>query len=133
MTLLCWWRSWESATGSPTAWRGSSAVAGCCWWPGWRPPGRRGVPGGSRPPSPRSAGIFRGARLDHLEVVGPLWGRGIGTALIRAAEDTARQLGHEQIALGVGLDNPGGSACMSGWAMPTGAREPWWELGGVSQ
>jgi GNAT superfamily N-acetyltransferase len=44
-------------------------------------------------------------RLDHLEVVGPLWGRGIGTALIRAAEDTARQLGHEQIALGVGLDN----------------------------
>jgi GNAT superfamily N-acetyltransferase len=45
-------------------------------------------------------------RLDHLEVVGPLWGRGTGTALIRAAEDTARQLGHEQIALGVGLDNP---------------------------
>jgi GNAT superfamily N-acetyltransferase len=45
-------------------------------------------------------------RLDHLEVVGPLWGRGIGTALIRAAEDTARQLGHEQIALGVALHNP---------------------------
>jgi GNAT superfamily N-acetyltransferase len=44
--------------------------------------------------------------LDHLEVLGPLWGRGIGTALIRAAEDTARQLGHERIALGVGLDNP---------------------------
>jgi GNAT superfamily N-acetyltransferase len=45
-------------------------------------------------------------RLDHLEVLGPLWGRGIGTALIRAAEDTARQVGYEQIALGVGLDNP---------------------------
>jgi GNAT superfamily N-acetyltransferase len=45
-------------------------------------------------------------RLDHLEVLGPLWGQGIGTALIRAAEDTARQLGHERIALGVGLDNP---------------------------
>ena len=44
-------------------------------------------------------------RLDHLEVPGPLWGRGIGTALIRAAEDTARQLGYDQIALGVGLDN----------------------------
>jgi hypothetical protein len=26
--------------------------------------------------------------------------------LICAAEDIARQLGHEQIALGVGLDNP---------------------------
>jgi GNAT superfamily N-acetyltransferase len=45
-------------------------------------------------------------RLDHLEVLGPLWGRGIGTALICAAEATARQLGHEQIALGVGVDNP---------------------------
>ena len=44
-------------------------------------------------------------RLDHLEVPGPFWGRGIGTALIGAAEDTARQLGHERIALGVGLDN----------------------------
>ena len=56
---------------------------------------------------PASSG---GARLDHLEVVGPLWGRGIGTALIRAAEDTARQLGHEQIALGVGLDTPSSAA-----------------------
>jgi GNAT superfamily N-acetyltransferase len=45
-------------------------------------------------------------QLDHLEVVGPFWGRGIGTALIRAAEATARQFGHEQLTLGVGLDNP---------------------------
>jgi len=45
-------------------------------------------------------------RLDHLEVLGPLWGQGIGTALIGAAEATARQLGHERIALGVVLDNP---------------------------
>jgi GNAT superfamily N-acetyltransferase len=45
-------------------------------------------------------------RLDHLEVAGPFQGRGIGTALIGAAEDTARRLGHERIALGVGLDNP---------------------------
>jgi GNAT superfamily N-acetyltransferase len=44
--------------------------------------------------------------LDHLEVPGPFRGRGIGTALIRAAEDHARQLGHGRIALGVGLDNP---------------------------
>jgi GNAT superfamily N-acetyltransferase len=45
-------------------------------------------------------------RLDHLEVPGPFQGRGIGTALIGAVEGTARQLGHERIALGVGLDNP---------------------------
>jgi GNAT superfamily N-acetyltransferase len=45
-------------------------------------------------------------RLVHLEVLGPLQGRGIGTALIRAGEDTARGLGHEQLALGVGLENP---------------------------
>jgi hypothetical protein len=46
-------------------------------------------------------------RLDHLEVLKPLWRRGIGTALIRAAEDTARRLGHERLALAVGIDNPG--------------------------
>jgi GNAT superfamily N-acetyltransferase len=45
-------------------------------------------------------------RLDHLEVPGPFQGRGIGTALIGAAEATARQLGYVRIALGVGLDNP---------------------------
>jgi GNAT superfamily N-acetyltransferase len=45
--------------------------------------------------------------LDHLEVLGPLWGRGIGSALVCAAEDAARQLGHERIALGVGLVNSG--------------------------
>jgi GNAT superfamily N-acetyltransferase len=46
-------------------------------------------------------------RLLHLEVLGPFQRRGIGTALIRAGEDTARRLGHERIALGVGLDNRG--------------------------
>jgi GNAT superfamily N-acetyltransferase len=45
-------------------------------------------------------------RLDHLEVLGPLTRRGIGTALIRAGEDTARRLSHQQLALGVGVDNP---------------------------
>jgi acetyltransferase (GNAT) family protein len=37
----------------------------------------------------------------------PQWRRGIGRALIRAAEDTARRLGHERLALAVGIDNPG--------------------------
>jgi GNAT superfamily N-acetyltransferase len=46
-------------------------------------------------------------RLDHLEVLGPFQGRGIGTALVCAAEDAARRLGHERIALGVGLENRG--------------------------
>jgi GNAT superfamily N-acetyltransferase len=45
--------------------------------------------------------------LVHLEVLGPRQRRGIGTALVRAGEDTARRLGHDRIALGVGLDNPG--------------------------
>jgi GNAT superfamily N-acetyltransferase len=34
-------------------------------------------------------------RLIHLEVLGSYQRRGIGTALIRAGEDTARWLGHE--------------------------------------
>jgi GNAT superfamily N-acetyltransferase len=46
-------------------------------------------------------------RLVHLEVDGRLWRRGIGTALIRAGEDSARRLGHRRLALGVALDNPG--------------------------
>jgi GNAT superfamily N-acetyltransferase len=55
---------------------------------------------------PRDSQLRTVPRLDHLEVLGPFLGRGIGTALIGAAEDCARQLGHEWIALGVGLDNP---------------------------
>jgi GNAT superfamily N-acetyltransferase len=46
-------------------------------------------------------------RLNHLEVLGPLQRRGIGTALLRAGEATARTLGHRRVALGVGVDNPG--------------------------
>ena len=45
-------------------------------------------------------------RLNHLEVLGPLQRRGIGTALLRAGEATARKLGHRRVALGVGVDNP---------------------------
>jgi GNAT superfamily N-acetyltransferase len=45
-------------------------------------------------------------QLGHLEVLGLFQRRGVGTALIRAGEDAARQLGHERLALGVGLDNP---------------------------
>jgi GNAT superfamily N-acetyltransferase len=48
----------------------------------------------------------RGAQARPLGGPGAVWGRGIGTALIRAAEGTALQLGYERIALGVGLDNP---------------------------
>jgi GNAT superfamily N-acetyltransferase len=44
--------------------------------------------------------------LLHLEVLGQFQRRGIGTALIRAGEDAARQLGHGRLAMGVGVDNP---------------------------
>jgi GNAT superfamily N-acetyltransferase len=70
-------------------------------------------------------------RLDHLEVPGPFQGRGIGTGLFGAAEDTACQLGYERIALGVGLDNPQGSGgCMGGRVMSTGPGDRGGELGG---
>jgi GNAT superfamily N-acetyltransferase len=45
-------------------------------------------------------------RLVHLEVLGRLQRRGIGTALIRAGEDLARRLGHQRLALGVEVGNP---------------------------
>ena|SRR5215218_7401215 len=67
--------------------------------------------------------------LGHLEVVGPLWGRGIGTALIRAAEATARRFGHNRLLLGVGVDNPAPGGCMNDSAMPTGGMGPSWEPG----
>ena len=44
--------------------------------------------------------------LVHLEVLGQLQRRGIGTALVRAGEQTARRLGHHRLAMGVGVDNP---------------------------
>jgi GNAT superfamily N-acetyltransferase len=44
--------------------------------------------------------------INHLEVA-PAWqNRGLGTALIRAAEWHATDLGYRQICLGVGVDNP---------------------------
>jgi ribosomal protein S18 acetylase RimI-like enzyme len=39
-------------------------------------------------------------------VLSALWRQGIGAALIRAAEGTARRLGHDRISLTVGRDNP---------------------------
>ena len=68
-------------------------------------------------------------RLGRLEVPGPFQGRGIGTALIGAAEATARQLGYVRIALAWAWTTPRLGGDMSGWAMATGAREPWWGPG----
>jgi GNAT superfamily N-acetyltransferase len=44
--------------------------------------------------------------LNHLEVSPGRQGHGIGTQLIRAAEDAARRRGFDRIVLGVGVDNP---------------------------
>lgn len=72
--------------------------------------------------------------LNHLEVV-PEWRRrGIGTALVRAAEDAARRRGHDRLVLGVGVDNPdakrlyerlgyldwGGGPIVARWTEPDG-------------
>jgi GNAT superfamily N-acetyltransferase len=43
--------------------------------------------------------------LGHLEVLPELRGQGIGTEVMRAAEDTLRRLGHQRVALGVDMDN----------------------------
>lgn len=45
------------------------------------------------------------ALITHLEVVAGRRGEGIGTELLRAAERRLWDLGHKQVALGVGLDN----------------------------
>src|SRR5215207_4785604 len=60
-------------------------------------------------------------RLNHLEVLGPVQRRGIGTALLRAGEATARKLGHRRIALGVGVTTRAPAGCTSASATPTGA------------
>jgi GNAT superfamily N-acetyltransferase len=71
-------------------------------------------------------------RLDHLEVPGPFQRRGIGTALVRAAEDTARRLGHERIALGVGAGEPRRPAAVrAAGVCRLGPRDRGGDLGGV--
>ena len=71
-------------------------------------------------------------QLDHLEVVGPLQRRGIGTALIHAGEDTARRLGDGQLALGVGWPTSTLGGSMNGSGMSTGAMGQRWGPGGRS-
>jgi ribosomal protein S18 acetylase RimI-like enzyme len=46
------------------------------------------------------------ALLTHLEVTPARRNQGIGTELLRAAERRLSAMGHDQVALGVGLDNP---------------------------
>lgn len=44
--------------------------------------------------------------ISNLGVVAELRGRGIGTALVRAAEDAVRGRGHPRVSIAVGDDNP---------------------------
>jgi GNAT superfamily N-acetyltransferase len=64
-------------------------------------------------------------RLDHLEVLGPLWGQGIGTDLIRAAEAAPASSGTSGSRWAWAWTTPRLGGCMSGSAMSTGAMEPW--------
>ncbi|SEG57119.1 Ribosomal protein S18 acetylase RimI [Nonomuraea solani] len=47
------------------------------------------------------------ALLTHLEVAAGRRNEGIGTELLRAAEQRLAAINHTKVALGVGLDNPG--------------------------
>ncbi|HEY1485028.1 MAG TPA: GNAT family N-acetyltransferase [Micromonosporaceae bacterium] len=72
--------------------------------------------------------------LNHLEVWPPWQGRGIGTQLVHAAEDAARERGYDILVLLVGLDNPrakalyerlgyldwGGGPIVTRWTEPDG-------------
>lgn len=44
--------------------------------------------------------------IGHLQVAAAHRGRGVGTALVRAAEAVAGERGHRWVTIGVGLDNP---------------------------
>ncbi len=56
---------------------------------------------------PELRDVFPGApMLNHLEVAPEWQNKGIGTALIRACEDTARGYGADIMLMYVGLDNP---------------------------
>lgn len=46
-----------------------------------------------------------GTELRHLQVNESARGQGLGTALIRAAEDVLAEQGHTEATIGVGLDN----------------------------
>ncbi|MEO3804345.1 GNAT family N-acetyltransferase [Nonomuraea sp. B1E8] len=75
------------------AWDGQEAVGDVYVWlaPAEEPELRTHLPGV--------------ALLTHLEVVPWRRKQGIGTELLWAAEDRLAALGHERVALGVGLDN----------------------------
>jgi GNAT superfamily N-acetyltransferase len=64
--------------------------------------------------------------------VGPLQRRGIGPALIQAGEDTARRLGDERLALGVGLANIHARRLYERLGYVDGALGRWWGPGGRS-
>ena len=51
------------------------------------------------------AGLLVGTELRHLQVNPDARGRGVGAALIAAAEDLATEQGHDHLTLGVELDN----------------------------
>lgn len=76
-------------------------------WRDERPAGRVTLTSESKYPGVREA--HPGLReVNALEAEVP--GQGVGTALIRAAEETARRAGAPAIGLAVGADNPGARA-----------------------
>lgn len=82
------------ATAYLVAWQDGRALgSGVIRWMG---------PGGERARR-RYAGT---PEIAHLQVGPACRGQGVGTALVRAAEELIRGRGHRWAAIGVGLDNP---------------------------
>lgn len=65
-------------------------------------------------PVPVGTGVVRWAggrpEITNLQVPPERQGRGVGTALVRAAEDVVRSRGHAQVVIGVAEDNPRAAA-----------------------
>lgn len=103
---------------------GSPAGVGLVNWAGFREAeAREGLPGCPE--------------LSNLHVAEDARGRGVGTALIRAAEDLARTRGYRRLGLGVDEDNPdaarlylrlgyvdSGVRCVSRYTYPDDAGVP---------